>query len=136
MNRRLFLGTLLGTAVATALPSEIFPFRKIFLPAKKVYSAPTLIELPPGLMEQTKMFLGVDWGFADAMICQIWMEDERGNRKLFEESAFRLPRITDPRTPARVREAARELAFRVREAACDGPVVQFRAPRRSAVVVY
>jgi hypothetical protein len=84
MNRRLFLGTLLGTAAATALPSEIFPFRKIFLPAKKVYYAPWLQELPPSLLTQTKMFLGVDWGFADPMICQIWMEDRDGHRKLLE----------------------------------------------------
>lgn len=33
MNRRGFIGALLGTAAATALPSEIWPFRKIFLPS-------------------------------------------------------------------------------------------------------
>ena len=32
MDRRKFLGSILGTAAATALPSEIWPFRKIFLP--------------------------------------------------------------------------------------------------------
>jgi hypothetical protein len=32
MNRRNFLRSMLGVAAATALPSEVFPFRKIFLP--------------------------------------------------------------------------------------------------------
>lgn len=33
MNRRNFLRSMLGVAAATALPSEIWPFRKIFVPA-------------------------------------------------------------------------------------------------------
>ena len=33
MERRNFLRTMLGVAGATALPSEMWPFRKIFLPA-------------------------------------------------------------------------------------------------------
>lgn len=33
MNRRNFLRSMLGVAAATALPSEVWPFRKIFLPA-------------------------------------------------------------------------------------------------------
>jgi hypothetical protein len=32
MNRRGFLNAILKTAAATALPSEVWPFRKIFLP--------------------------------------------------------------------------------------------------------
>jgi len=32
MNRRNFMRAILGTAAATALPSEVWPFRKIFLP--------------------------------------------------------------------------------------------------------
>jgi TAT (twin-arginine translocation) pathway signal sequence len=32
MNRRNFLRAIIGTAAATALPSEVWPFRKIFLP--------------------------------------------------------------------------------------------------------
>jgi hypothetical protein len=32
MERRSFLRTLLGVAAATALPSEVWPFKKIFLP--------------------------------------------------------------------------------------------------------
>jgi hypothetical protein len=32
MDRRNFLRTMLGVAAATALPSEVFPFKKIFLP--------------------------------------------------------------------------------------------------------
>lgn len=32
MNRRNFLRAILGTAAATALPSEVWPFRKIFVP--------------------------------------------------------------------------------------------------------
>ena len=35
MNRRGFIGAMLGAAAATALPSEVWPFRKIFLPAQK-----------------------------------------------------------------------------------------------------
>lgn len=34
MDRRNFLRAILGTAAATALPSEVWPFRKIFLPAQ------------------------------------------------------------------------------------------------------
>jgi hypothetical protein len=33
MERRSFLRAMLGVAAATALPSEVWPFRKIFLPA-------------------------------------------------------------------------------------------------------
>ena len=33
MQRRNFLRAMLGVAAATALPSEVWPFRKIFLPA-------------------------------------------------------------------------------------------------------
>lgn len=33
MERRNFLRSILGVAAATALPSEVWPFRKIFLPA-------------------------------------------------------------------------------------------------------
>lgn len=32
MNRRRFLGTMLGAGAATVLPSEVWPFRKYFLP--------------------------------------------------------------------------------------------------------
>lgn len=32
MERRNFLRSILGVAAATALPSEVWPFRKIFLP--------------------------------------------------------------------------------------------------------
>jgi hypothetical protein len=32
MDRRNFLRSILGVAAATALPSEVWPFRKIFLP--------------------------------------------------------------------------------------------------------
>ena len=32
MDRRNFLRTMLGVAAVTALPSEVFPFKKIFLP--------------------------------------------------------------------------------------------------------
>jgi hypothetical protein len=34
VNRRLFLGTLFGAAAAQALPSQVWPFRKIFLPPR------------------------------------------------------------------------------------------------------
>jgi hypothetical protein len=34
MERRNFLRAMLGVAAATALPSEVWPFRKIFLPAQ------------------------------------------------------------------------------------------------------
>lgn len=40
MDRRNFLRTMLGVAAVTALPSEVFPFKKIFLPP-----APTLIKV-------------------------------------------------------------------------------------------
>src|ERR1700741_2073222 len=33
MNRRIFLGTILGAGAAVTLPSEVWPFRKIFLPS-------------------------------------------------------------------------------------------------------
>lgn len=36
MNRRGFLRSMLGVAAATALPSEIWPFRKIFVPENPV----------------------------------------------------------------------------------------------------
>ena len=35
MDRRNFLRSMLGVAAATALPSEVWPFRKIFLPPKR-----------------------------------------------------------------------------------------------------
>ena len=35
MERRNFLRAILGVAATTALPSEVWPFRKIFLPAVK-----------------------------------------------------------------------------------------------------
>jgi hypothetical protein len=35
MDRRAFLGSMLKVAAATALPSEIWPFRKIFLPVPR-----------------------------------------------------------------------------------------------------
>ena len=42
MNRRELLRSMMGVAAATALPSEIWPFRKIFLPplsmSPKLYS--------------------------------------------------------------------------------------------------
>ncbi len=47
MNRRNFLHSILGVAAATALPSEVWPFRKIFLPAN--------LALP--------RWIGVDYGF-------------------------------------------------------------------------
>jgi hypothetical protein len=40
MNRRNFLRSMLGVAAATALPSEIWPFRKIFLPMTPRIIAP------------------------------------------------------------------------------------------------
>lgn len=44
MDRRNFLRTMLGVAAATALPSEVFPFRKIFLPAApEIIAPPTLL---------------------------------------------------------------------------------------------
>lgn len=43
MDRRNFLRTMLGVAAATALPSEVFPFRKIFLPAAPEIIAPPLL---------------------------------------------------------------------------------------------
>lgn len=48
MERRNFLRAMLGVAAATALPSEIWPFKKIFLP-------PT-----------PKISVAADWGFADS----------------------------------------------------------------------
>jgi len=45
MERRSFLRAMLGVAAATALPSEVWPFRKIFLPPKR-YWAGTLVEIP------------------------------------------------------------------------------------------
>jgi len=36
MERRNFLRSILGVAAATALPSEVWPFRKIFLPAQQI----------------------------------------------------------------------------------------------------
>jgi TAT (twin-arginine translocation) pathway signal sequence len=44
MDRRNFLRSMLGVAAATALPSEIFPFRKIFLPAVPSISAISAVE--------------------------------------------------------------------------------------------
>ena len=46
MNRRGFLAAILGTAAATALPSEVWPFRKIFLPAAQTIIIPG-VELNP-----------------------------------------------------------------------------------------
>lgn len=40
MERRHFLRAMLGVAAATALPSEIWPFRKIFLPPAPKIIAP------------------------------------------------------------------------------------------------
>lgn len=46
MNRRNFLRSMLGVAAATALPSEIWPFRKIFvLPAPAMW-----IGIDPGVL--------------------------------------------------------------------------------------
>lgn len=42
MERRNFLRTMLGVAGATALPSEMWPFRKIFLPASPKILSPAL----------------------------------------------------------------------------------------------
>jgi hypothetical protein len=49
MDRRGFLRSMLGVAAVTALPSEVFPFRKIFLPP------------------MPKWF-GVDWGFGESTV--------------------------------------------------------------------
>jgi hypothetical protein len=43
MERRNFLRAMLGIAAATALPSEVFPFRKIFLPAAPTIVTPQVI---------------------------------------------------------------------------------------------
>ena len=52
MNRRAFLGTLLGAGAAAVaaplLPSEVWPFRKIFLPGRYL--------------------MGFDWGYGDVTI--------------------------------------------------------------------
>lgn len=45
MERRNFLRSLLGVAAATALPSEIWPFRKIFVPPAPQIFVPEV--LPP-----------------------------------------------------------------------------------------
>ena len=51
MDRRNFLRSMLGVAAATALPSEVFPFRKIFLPsAPKVH------------------WMGFDWGMESSTV--------------------------------------------------------------------
>lgn len=56
MNRRNFLNALLGTAAATALPSEIWPFRKIFLPVAPQIVIPEWDELMPvGLFAEADM---------------------------------------------------------------------------------
>jgi hypothetical protein len=58
MDRRAFLGSMLKVAAATALPSEIWPFRKIFLPAPRTIVLqenfswiidPTLLPLRQGI---------------------------------------------------------------------------------------
>jgi hypothetical protein len=41
MDRRNFLRSMLGVAAATALPSEVWPFKKIFLP-----TAPLIVRTP------------------------------------------------------------------------------------------
>src|SRR5579859_2786738 len=43
MNRRAFMRTLLGVAAATALPSEVWPFRKIFLPSAKYWAGTSIL---------------------------------------------------------------------------------------------
>jgi hypothetical protein len=45
MDRRAFLGSMLKVAAATALPSEIWPFRKIFLPAQSPILGITLEQM-------------------------------------------------------------------------------------------
>jgi hypothetical protein len=45
VDRRGFLRSLLGVAAITALPSEVWPFRKIFLPPAPVIVAPTLLDI-------------------------------------------------------------------------------------------
>ncbi len=52
MDRRNFLRSMLGVAAATALPSEVWPFRKIFLPTSPV------IVWPPAL--PSPLFIHVD----------------------------------------------------------------------------
>lgn len=46
MDRRNFLRNILGVAAATALPSEVWPFKKIFLPPKSPLWAGTSIIRP------------------------------------------------------------------------------------------
>lgn len=50
MNRRNFMRTLLGVASATALPSEVWPFRKIFLPPAPSIVTAIDAEAWPGML--------------------------------------------------------------------------------------
>lgn len=45
MDRRNFLRSMLGVAAATALPSEVWPFRKIFLPTAIPISRVDVLDL-------------------------------------------------------------------------------------------
>ena len=49
MERRNFLRAMLGVAAATALPSEVWPFRKIFVPAAPRMIMPDGITITPDL---------------------------------------------------------------------------------------
>jgi hypothetical protein len=61
MDRRNFLRNMLGVAAATALPSEVFPFRKIFLPAAPTVASTMIIEGP-----------WIDPGRVDILDWQYW----------------------------------------------------------------
>ena len=45
MDRRNFLRSMLGVAAATALPSEVWPFRKIFLPPAPMITRVDVLDL-------------------------------------------------------------------------------------------
>lgn len=45
MNRRNFVRSILGVAAATALPSEVWPFKKIFLPPAPMITRMDMLDL-------------------------------------------------------------------------------------------
>lgn len=61
MDRRNFLRSVLGVAAATALPSEVWPFRKIFLPPAK----------PIKFLEHPV----IDWSRVDVLDMHYWGMD-------------------------------------------------------------
>ena len=106
MDRRNFLRTMLGVAAVTALPSEVFPFKKIFLPpAKKIV---TLNEAAVEALQLESFSKGIpDLVYKSTSMYDFMRRHDRINREWLGLSRSTYPgRLTEAEKLSRTMESS------------------------------